>query len=162
MKKEETGFDRFPTAELTSVDGLSSLRFCAIDYAFPETTERGDDADWQKNEVAINIPGIGVRIEETVFQGHWLEIFLGEFKKLLSHEREEMHFGPTEPYFGLIFSYDQQKEIVVDASVDYPHSNGARLEFTFRTDAVRIKRFTKGIEAILERFPSRWAERKAV
>ena len=147
-------FSEFPSAEITSQDGQSRLKFCTYGYEFP-AMQSGSDADWHRNFFHLVIPAIRVEINEVILTGHGLAHFLDELKALSTQRKQEIDFGPLEAYFRLALSFTPMKKIAVKGWVQYPVGYGAKLEFEFVTDLTYVDQFISGIEAILVKFPPR-------
>ena len=155
MKKNEEYFSRFPFAELSSQDGYSRIKFCSYAYEFPEQ-KSGWDADWQRSYFYLRIPGFISEIDEPMFEGTILQIFLKELQNLSELKLKEVEFRPTEPYINLKFTLNTKKKVNIKGTVTNINSECyATLEFEFETDLTFIDIFIKGLKAILEKFPPR-------
>lgn len=157
MEDKET-FEKYicdsPYAELNSRDEMCSLKIYTYNYEFPEIT-KGCDADWQQNYFRLMIPSFTVEINEVILESSLLKHFLTELQEFSVQKRREVNLSPTEPYFRLSFSFSSSKQVDVKGWVQYPVGYGARLEFMFETDLLKLNRFKEGIQEILLKYPPR-------
>jgi len=147
----------FPVAELLFDDG-ARFKFCSYAYKYPEGS---DFADWHQNYILFTAPGFKSEFIETCMEGHILKMFLSDIAEFCDLKRPSAKLVPREPFFSLIFSFDEQKKVIVKGSLwyplkgDYPNGIGYSLEFENKTSLNAVSAFSEGIKAILRRFPPR-------
>jgi hypothetical protein len=147
-------FSTFPSAEIRSADGGSSLKICTYSYAYP-VADNEWDADWHRNYLQFVAPSFRAEIDEVILNGHELNAYLHELREFSALKRLTIDFEPMEPYFELSFALDSRKKVIVHGNVQYPAGYGTKLEFEFETDLTYVDRFANGIESILKDFPPR-------
>jgi hypothetical protein len=148
-------FSRFPFAELSSQDGNSKIKFCSHGYQFPEE-KTGYDADWQRSYLYLSIPCFRAEIDEPMFEGTSLQIFLNELQNLSALKINRVEFKPTEPYIDLKFTLNSRKKVDIKGSIwNVKLECDATLEFEFETDLTFIDIFISGLKNILAVYPPR-------
>jgi hypothetical protein len=153
IKNSEKLFSEFPTAELLFEGGLSRFKFCSYAYQYPEIL-KGEDADWQKNQVAFYSSGFQSEFDETCFQGRELKEMATELLEFYNLNRETVELLPIEPHFGLSFSFNPLRKVMVKGWIQYL-DNSITLKFDLETSLSDLKNFIDGIQSILNRFPPR-------
>lgn len=147
-------FSQFPHAHLVSKDGTATFKICTYNYAYPEA-DNTYDADWHRNYLIFTLPAFKAEIDEIILEGTILKYFIKELRAFSELKRKEVLFEPTEPYFGLTFSFlSGKKNVGVEGYVQYPVGIGAILQFEFETDLTDVVRFMNGLEDILATFPA--------
>lgn len=148
-------FSRFPFAELSSQNGNSRIKFCSYAYQFPEE-KTGYDADWHRTYLYMSIPCFRVEIDEPMFEGTSLQIFLNQLQNLSALKLNNVEFKPMEPYINLKFTLNSRKKVNVKGSIWNVDSEcDATLEFEFETDLTFLDIFINGLKDILAEFPPR-------
>ncbi|PWA09020.1 hypothetical protein DCC39_13715 [Pueribacillus theae] len=148
-------FSQFPHAHLVSKDGTASFKICTYNYAYPEA-DNIYDADWHRNYLIFTLPAFKAEIDEIMLEGNLLTYYIEELRAFTALKINEVFFEPTEPYFGLTFSFlsKRKKRIGVEGYVQYPVGIGAVLQFEFETGVTDVVRFINGLEDILAAFPA--------
>jgi hypothetical protein len=147
-------FSKFPFAELRSQDGASCFKISTYSYAYPDA-DNEYDADWHQNYLLLTIPAFRAEINEIIINGCFLSNCLEQLREFSTLGKSKIEIEPLEPYFGLFFSFNARKNVIINGYIQYPIGNGATLEFEFETDLTYVDKFIHGIESILKQFPAK-------
>jgi len=104
----------------------------------------------------LTLPSFRHEINEAIYVGNHIVWCIKELHKFLDCEIKKVSFEPYEPYFGINLSLKARKRVIVKGFAGNPDiRNGPKLKYEFESDISIIDKFTKGLESIIAKYPTR-------